>query len=487
MNARHGRIAGTPCHGAAPMTMRSSAGRHGTCGSVRGRSVAARPIPPANRQRRQARGQTLAVLLPVLVVLVAALWWVLETGEAVAEKQRLRNAADAAALSAAVWQAKVLNFDAYTNRAIVANEAVIAQSVSLRGWSAYMDHLLPRASMVTSAVPYLGTAMLYLQRSWSMIDRALQPALLATEGVASALSHDLALAQRTMHASVPIVIPRIVQDVVSANDARYRVTVGGNWMLARSTVAWTDFASFYGGSWRWRQRDVIQRSMDGFSHKRNFTLSLLPGLPFARLEKRAGTDMIGFDTWRAIETLAIHQRRYVFFGSMRETLPIAWAGVENGARNRLRGTHGEAFRVNRRTALLAERQTRRGASYLGLPSMWDLSASQRAYFSPPVIIVRLALHDDDRRGGRSTWQWSSLQDSEDREVQLGARSSLPMLVESAATTTFHRSEPRADGAREAPSLFNPYWRPRLASVPLADRLQLALLDGDPQWLSGVPR
>jgi hypothetical protein len=111
------------------------------------------------------RGQALAVLLPLLAVLVAALWWVLETGEAAAEKQRLRNTADAAALSAAVWQAKVLNFDAYMNRAIVANEAVIAQSVSLRGWSSYMDHLLPRASLVTSAVPYLGTAMLALQRT----------------------------------------------------------------------------------------------------------------------------------------------------------------------------------------------------------------------------------------------------------------------------------------------------------------------------------
>jgi hypothetical protein len=419
--------------------------------------------------------------------MVAALWWVLETGEAVAEKQRLRNTADAAALSAAVWQAKVLNFDAYMNRAIVANEAVIAQSVSLRGWSSYMDHLLPRASVVTSAVPYLGTAMLALQRSWSLIDRALQPALFAAEGVTSALNHDLATAQRVMHASVPFIIPQIVKDVVAANDTRYQVTVGGNWMLARAAVEWADFASFYGGSWRWRQRDVVQRSMDGFSHQRNFTLSLLPGLPFARLEKRAGTDMIGFDTWRAIETLAIHQRRYVFFGRMRETLSISWAGVENGSRTAIRGIHGGAFSTNRRTATLAERQTRRGASYLGLPSMWDLSASQRAYFAPPVIIVRLALPDADRKGARSALGFNAVRDLEGRDVKLGARSALPMVVEAAATTTFHRPEPRADGAREEPSLYNPYWRPRLSATSLVDRLQLAVFDGDPQWLAAVPR
>jgi len=35
---------------------------------------------------RAVRGQVLALLLPLLAVLIAALWWVLETGEGVAEK-----------------------------------------------------------------------------------------------------------------------------------------------------------------------------------------------------------------------------------------------------------------------------------------------------------------------------------------------------------------------------------------------------------------
>jgi hypothetical protein len=119
--------------------------------------------------------------------------------------------------------------------------------------------------------------------------------------------------------------------------------------------------------------------------------------------------------------------------------------------------------------------------------MWDLSASQRAYFSPPVIIVRLALRDADRKGARSSWGFDAVQDLEGRAVPLGGRSPLPMIVEAAATATFHRSEPRADGAREEPSLYNPYWRPRLSSTSVVDRLQLAVLDGDPQWLAAVPR
>jgi len=427
------------------------------------------------------------VIVPLLVVLVAALWWVLETGEAVAEKQRLRNTADAAALSAAAWQARVLNFDAYMNRAIVANEAAIAQSISLRGWSAYVNHLLPRASLVTAPVPYLGATLVALQRGWSLVDRALQPALEGAEGAASFLSHDLATAQRLMHASVPVLVPLIVHDIVKSNDPRYEVTVGGNWVLGQSTRQWGEFASFYGGSWRWRQRDVVQRSMDGFSHERDWTLSLLPGLPFARLEKRAGTEMIGFDTWRALETLSLHQRRYVFFGRMRETVPIAWAATENGARALQRGVHGGAFSINPRAARLAERQRRAAKTYLGLPSLWDLSASQRAFFSPPVITVRIALRDADRRGARSALEADAVPRLDGTYIALGSTSSRPMIAEASATTTFSRPAPRADGASEAPSLYNPYWRPRLTATPWADRLQLAVLDENPTWLAGVPR
>ena len=194
--------------------------------------------------RRFVRGQVFALLLPMLAVLVAALWWVLETGESVVEKQRLRNTADAAVLAAAAWQARALNFDATMNRAIVANEALIAQSVSLRGWSEYMDQMLTRSSLVTAAVPYLGEVMLYLQRGWHILDRVLQPALLTAEAATSVVNHDLALAQRGMHESVPVMVNAIVHDVVARNDPRYEVTGGGELLLAGTAASWSEFSSF---------------------------------------------------------------------------------------------------------------------------------------------------------------------------------------------------------------------------------------------------
>ncbi len=47
---------------------------------------------------------------------------------------RLANAADATAWSIATLEARALNYDAYTNRAIVANEVAIAQAISLISW-----------------------------------------------------------------------------------------------------------------------------------------------------------------------------------------------------------------------------------------------------------------------------------------------------------------------------------------------------------------
>ena len=100
---------------------------------------------------------------------------------------------------------------------------------------------------------------------------------------------------------------------------------------------WQSFSSFYGGSWRWRQQDVLLRSLDGFTHERNFTLSPLLGSRLVRFEKRAGTDLLDFETWRALDTLSLHQPRYVVFGSMRERTAIAWGGADNGVGSTLRG------------------------------------------------------------------------------------------------------------------------------------------------------
>src|SRR5688572_14423197 len=103
--------------------------------------------------RRSHSGQSSIVLLALLASLVAAGAACFGVGQLVNDKMRLVNAADAAAYSAAQWEARSLNFQSYLNRAIVANEVAIAQLVSLRSWSGYVSTLARNGATVAQWIP----------------------------------------------------------------------------------------------------------------------------------------------------------------------------------------------------------------------------------------------------------------------------------------------------------------------------------------------
>lgn len=84
--------------------------------------------PPA---RTVQQGQALPLVLVFLVVLCVGLLVTFNTEQVVSKKVELTHAADAAAYSIAIEQARARNLAAYLNRARVANEVTIAQMVSL--------------------------------------------------------------------------------------------------------------------------------------------------------------------------------------------------------------------------------------------------------------------------------------------------------------------------------------------------------------------
>lgn len=428
-------------------------------------------------RRAPARGQALVLLLPLLAALAAAFLLVFDAGQAVSEKQRLVDATDAAALSAATWQARALNFESYMNRAVIANEAAIAQSVSLRSWSAYMNRLLPSSALLTRWVPGLNVAMLALQRLWAGFDAALQPGLAAAEGMLSLVDHDLAAAQRYVHGVALVAVPAAVRGTLAANDPRYRLSAGGELMLARWSADWLRFTSLYGGAFRWRQADVLRRSGDGFTESRNATLAPPVVGSVVRLEKRGGTDLLDFETWRALDTLALHTRSGLIVGRLREQLPIAWGGAENGAFSRLVGLHGGSRRVNPRSSRLALASLQPRRAYLGLPSLRDVSAAQREVLEPPRLVVRAELAAGDSVDSRAALGGARVVDLTGREFVTARLGQGSVWAVSAAEIRFARLVPRADGGRELGSLWNPYWRARLVAPTTAERLMAAAADG----------
>jgi hypothetical protein len=401
--------------------------------------------------RHAERGHALVFVVALLAALGSALLLVHDSGRIATAKQRLLDTADAAALSGATWQARVLNFESYMNRAVIANEAATAQAVSLRSWLAYMERTVDRADRVARFVPYLAQASRVLGRLIGGVNRAAQPALMGAESVLAAYSTEFALAGEALHAAAVPAGTTLVREVIADQWPGAELSARGQAGLARNAAAWAALTQRYAGAQRARQRDLMLRSRDGFTANRGASLAPLGGLGLVRLEKRGGTDMLGYSAWRGLDSFALHTRD--FFG-WRETLSIGWGAAEQGALQRMRGWHGGSYRVNRRTSRTAERSMRVARVGRGVAVLRDIAHPARR--AEPALALEFEI---EVRGSNVP--------SAHRDLGLPRPGSDEVMTAATAARVFHgRTLPRADRRRELGSLYAPYWQARLAPVPL---------------------
>ena len=116
---------------------------------------------------RDQRGQAMVFSLLFLGVVLLGLVFLYKAGRLTSEKMQLQNAADAAAYSVSVIEARDLNFAAYTNRAMVANEVAIGQLVGLASWANHIQsvsYFLGLYIKAFSAMPGPGNAIANLLR-----------------------------------------------------------------------------------------------------------------------------------------------------------------------------------------------------------------------------------------------------------------------------------------------------------------------------------
>lgn len=84
---------------------------------------------------KKQRGQAAVFVVLFSSILVVSAFAMFKAGKLTSNKMQLQNAADAAAYSMSVVEARDLNFASYMNRAIVANEVAIGQFVGLASWA----------------------------------------------------------------------------------------------------------------------------------------------------------------------------------------------------------------------------------------------------------------------------------------------------------------------------------------------------------------
>jgi hypothetical protein len=419
--------------------------------------------------RRPHSGQALIVMLGLITGMLATFILVFNSGQVVNDKIRLTNAVDAAAYSAALWQARGLNYQAYLNRAIVANEVAIAQLVSLQAWSRYVDTLTTNADRVGRYVPYLGAAIRALERGWDAVDQAIGRGAPPLERALSAWnSQVLANAQAVAHQQAPIAAADLVGQVLQSNEPRAELTPATRILQVRNAEVWQHrFTQRYdrgGGDLR-RYTALLADSRDGFTRSRSNDLF---DVGIVSMSRRGGTDLIGEYAWRGMDTLSLHFD--LLFA--HQEIPLAWGAAEL-RRHPVSGraTHGGSLRRNPVASRRATRTMRREDGYQGVPQIRDVvrpaARDQRSLvYSVAARLPAGAVRTLDLLLGSAP----GLVTPEGRQESIGpAFSEGALHAMSSAEVYFQRPGARRDGREEFPSLFNPYWQARLVPVSTTDR------------------
>jgi hypothetical protein len=443
------------------------------------------------------RGQALIFGLFALAGGLVALFFLFNTGQLTAEKTKLVNTADAVAYSAGVMHARALNFAAYTNRALIANEVLIAQAVSMTSWTHYVSthaqnaptlmwcrtkYSRPVALVLITYIPvcYL-LSNPYGATTAQVLDEAVGPASQATVAAAELAKQALQAAQANMAATLAPARAALMREVADANyvnDGPVHVDsipLTDNFTLFQGAP----FIKRYSGAdrGRFKQTTLAAANLDQFIQERSWTSSnsfpcILGNM--AEFRRRGGTELIGFDEWRAMDTASLHEWEWnihLFSTSCDESeTPIGYGaqGAGNGSSGGDNGFGGS-------TSDNSVASSYAGSSswtYGGLPSFFDLSdaALKAAQDSPPVLrfSIRLTRAKNDAR----TSEGSSNVKPSGRLARFDSNLASDVLAAvSTSEVFFRRPGPRNDGRTELASLFNPYWQVHLVATSSADIAQ----------------
>lgn len=460
---------------------------------------APRALPGPGRQR----GQALVYGLFLLMGGLSALYFLFNTGQLARDKTRLVVTSDAVAYSAGVMHARTLNYQAYANRAMVANTVAIAQLVSLSSWLQYADNMAnygfnlatPKfAAFYPSyyAAPYTAP----YGKSYLVDSGALERLAAGSDRLVRRV---LMNAQQLAHTALIPARHAVMNEVARANyDGDGAVNVDTVPLTANE---FTSFVSRYRDDERTRFAEVARSAAqrDRFVDRRSWSMpglwadcaGALPRVDW--LDRRGGTELIGFDEWKAMDTLS--EKRWapanktdIFCRALVEH-PSGWgrqsAADEPGFDPDYR--HYDYSRiVNPAAGALAQVSSSTDWGYSGLPDFFDLSEEALEQGDPRLAFaIRVRRQKTQTRTSEGR---SSIRSTPRLNAYVAAPAGGDEFVAVSASEVFFERPPaerdnrygRTLGKpREIGSLFNPYWQVRLihspASIRKAQTLQGAVL------------
>ncbi len=323
---------------------------------------------PAVNSRKRQQGQALIYGMFVLIGSLTGLFFLFNTGQLASEKTKLVNTADAVAYSAGVMHARALNFDAYNNRALIANEVLVAQMVSLASWTQYARLHVENVPVVfpfctdpeaTAAItliefdiPY-GIQCYLLSQPGNPLTVAVEALSATVPGAADAAVTLVELNKKSIKAAeallhAPDYFQRmrmnVMQQVAARNyagDGSVTVRTGGSGSGALSDD-WKDFTAHFTDGNRKRLADVSASAAGGvgFVNLRRWDAeATIPQLippctgKYNLVKRRGGTNLSGLDEWVAEDTESDWQWHIHSSGPFglrlrceADETPIAWGG-----------------------------------------------------------------------------------------------------------------------------------------------------------------
>ncbi|WP_223875718.1 pilus assembly protein TadG-related protein [Xanthomonas sontii] len=500
-------------------------------------AIAKSRVPPRLDGKRSMAGQAMVLGLVLILVLCVGAIVLFDSGQSVNKKVELTNAADAAAYSVAVQQARALNFAAYMNRARVANEVAIAQTISLYSWmnQLQMTTITMRITMdVLSAIPYvgpifraIGTAFKAAENILKGVRKTFQPAAQVIVTTLDELNGIFATAATSVIEGVSRVDGMLIaRDVVQRNSPSARLGAVGTGVLGEQLLtaeskfldfnriprsAGTGSAAQRSGADRFR--NVVMQSRDGFSKDRGDRV----GLGLINFESTGGTDMVDYNRWAALDTMSLDINLPWPLPDI--DLPLGWGGAQavdryrnqrflNGFGNgqgwysdwdkRRYRPYGDSLRRNGFVARLVERDANVRAaggqhknafftSYNGLRDYHDVkkNMAMRPYSSNgnqifdenagPVFTVYAVT---DMRNARTS-ETVGIGNAAGSRMAMQSKAQKGELGALSSAQVYFNRPPnyalfrRGDNKVESGNLFSPYWQARLVDTPTAIKAVVA--------------
>ena len=262
---------------------------------------------------KRESGQVLPLGLVLVVLGMMGALVLFNTGQVATDKMRLANAADAAAYSGALFQARAMNYTAYSNRAMVANQVAIGQAVSIRSWIRYAEAVADNIQVITSWIPFVNGITSSVQTAVSTADSVLGNVIDVYMRILGGITVALSASQTAMQVAAVLSSEELIRVIPKETDSRFETDSAWYWLqVGYRAEQWIDFTKQYSNNDKdemLERTSLIMESRDGFTRARNWEF----GPRFVNIKRQGETQLLAFENsqgliweWVAKDTLSTH-------------------------------------------------------------------------------------------------------------------------------------------------------------------------------------